>query len=157
MTQSHSLRSGGTKAYLPGRGDTMIKKVVHPGRGSAIAPRLTDLCEFPKCGNLDCIICGSGGLRPRSPLFTCTILTTVSASGRGSRSLPLRVNAEIGQQQTRPLSPAALYCSSRASTAFLLVQNVPVAPVSDPSVRGTVPRTPSRLQQVHSIASRPFG
>ena len=27
-------------SYLPGRGDTMIKKVVHPGRGSAIALRL---------------------------------------------------------------------------------------------------------------------
>ena len=27
-------------SYLPGRGDTMIKKVVHPGRGSAIAHRL---------------------------------------------------------------------------------------------------------------------
>ena len=57
-------------SYLPGRGDTMIKKVVHPGRGSAIALRLSDLCEFPKCGNLDCIICGSGGLRSRSPLIS---------------------------------------------------------------------------------------
>ena len=27
-------------SYLPGRGDTMITKVVHPGRGSAIALRL---------------------------------------------------------------------------------------------------------------------
>ncbi|KAK7909370.1 hypothetical protein WMY93_014054 [Mugilogobius chulae] len=27
-------------SYLPGRGDTMIMKVVHPGRGSAIALRL---------------------------------------------------------------------------------------------------------------------
>lgn len=27
-------------SYLPGRGDTMIKKVVHPGRGPAIAHRL---------------------------------------------------------------------------------------------------------------------
>lgn len=26
-------------SYLPGRGDTMIKKVVHPGRGLAIALR----------------------------------------------------------------------------------------------------------------------
>ena len=33
-----------------------------------------DHCKFPKCGNLNCIICGSGGLRPRSPLivlFNC--------------------------------------------------------------------------------------
>ena len=29
-----------------------------------------DPCEFPKCGNLDCIIYGSGGLRSRSPLDT---------------------------------------------------------------------------------------
>ena len=56
-------------SYLPGRGDTMIWKVVHPGRGPAIALRLADPCEFPKCGNLDCIIYGSGGLRSRSPLI----------------------------------------------------------------------------------------
>ena len=30
-----------------------------------------DPCEFPKCGNLDCIISGSGGLRSRSPLILC--------------------------------------------------------------------------------------
>lgn len=28
-----------------------------------------DPCDFPKCGKLDCIICGSGGLRSRSPLI----------------------------------------------------------------------------------------
>lgn len=28
-----------------------------------------DPCEFLKCGNLDCIISGSGGLRSRSPLI----------------------------------------------------------------------------------------
>ena len=32
--------SDAPKSYLPGRGDTMIKKVVHPGRGSATALRL---------------------------------------------------------------------------------------------------------------------
>ncbi len=26
------------------------------------------VCELPKCGNLDCIIYGTGGLRSRSPL-----------------------------------------------------------------------------------------
>ena len=39
-----------------------------------------DHCEFPKCGNLDCIICGSGGLRPRSPLivlFNCNKCLTL--------------------------------------------------------------------------------
>lgn len=57
-------------SYLPGRGDTMIKKVVHPGRGSSIALKgCADPCEFPKCGNLNCIISGSGGLRSRSPLI----------------------------------------------------------------------------------------
>ena len=30
---------------------------------------VADPCEFPKCGNLDCIISGSGGLRSRSPLI----------------------------------------------------------------------------------------
>ena len=28
-----------------------------------------DPCDFPKCGKLDCIICGSGGLRSCSPLL----------------------------------------------------------------------------------------
>ena len=32
--------SDSSNSYLPGRGDTMIKKVVHPGRGLAIALRL---------------------------------------------------------------------------------------------------------------------
>ena len=32
-------------------------------------PGYADRCEFPKCENLDCIICGSGGLRSRSPLI----------------------------------------------------------------------------------------
>ena len=27
-----------------------------------------DPCDFPKCGKLDCIICGSGGPRSRFPL-----------------------------------------------------------------------------------------
>ena len=58
-----------SNSYLPGRGDTMIRKVVHPGRGSSIAQTgCADPCEFPKCGNLNCIISGSGGLRSRSPL-----------------------------------------------------------------------------------------
>jgi hypothetical protein len=33
-----------------------------------------DPCEFPKCGNLDCIIYGSGGLRSRSPLMSCLMI-----------------------------------------------------------------------------------
>lgn len=34
---SNSSRGNVYNSYLPGRGDTMIRKVVHPGRGSAIA------------------------------------------------------------------------------------------------------------------------
>ena len=34
-------------------------------------PCFADPSEFPKCGNLDCIISGSGGLRSRSPLMNC--------------------------------------------------------------------------------------
>ena len=34
-------------------------------------PCFADPSEFPKCGNLDCIISGSGGLRSRSPLIKC--------------------------------------------------------------------------------------
>ena len=37
-------------------------------RLSHCTPCFADPCEFPKCGNLDCIISGSGGLRSRSPL-----------------------------------------------------------------------------------------
>ena len=40
-----------------------------------------DLCDFPKCGKLDCIICGSGGLHARFPLVsmvsTIKLLSTV--------------------------------------------------------------------------------
>jgi len=37
---SNSSRGNMYNSYLPGRGDTMIMKVVHPGRGSDIALRL---------------------------------------------------------------------------------------------------------------------
>ena len=56
--------------YLHGRGDTVIMKMVLPERGSPIALRVCYLCDFPKCGKLGCIICGSGGLRARFPLAT---------------------------------------------------------------------------------------
>ena len=38
-------------------------------RLSHCTPGCADPCEFLKCGNLDCIISGSGGLRSRSPLI----------------------------------------------------------------------------------------
>ncbi|KAK2862835.1 hypothetical protein Q5P01_002368 [Channa striata] len=65
---------------LTWQGDTMIKKVVHPGRGSAIALGCADPCEFPKCGNLDCIICGSGDCVRALPWFSCKVVHP----GRGS-------------------------------------------------------------------------
>ena len=38
------------QAYLPGAGDTMIKKVVPPGRGLALHSASADPCDYPKCG-----------------------------------------------------------------------------------------------------------
>ena len=73
MAVSLELSLDVNNSYLPGRGDTMIKKVVHPWRGSAIAqPAVADPSEFLKCRNLDCIICGSWGLRSRYPLKECS-------------------------------------------------------------------------------------
>ena len=54
--------------YLPGRGDTMMKKVVFPGR---CLPTTLWICwnyDFPKCGIVDYIICGNGGLLSCFPL-----------------------------------------------------------------------------------------
>ena len=39
------------------------KKQMHPLHSGCADP-----WDFPKCGKLDCIICGSGGLRSRFPL-----------------------------------------------------------------------------------------
>ena len=41
------------------------------GEAQPLHTGCADPCEFPKCGNLDCIISGSGGLRSRSPLIKC--------------------------------------------------------------------------------------
>ena len=38
------------QAYLPGAGDTMIMKVVPPGRGLALHSASADPCDYPKCG-----------------------------------------------------------------------------------------------------------
>lgn len=40
LSAKEAVLSGAWASYLPGRGDTMITKVVHPRRGSAIALRL---------------------------------------------------------------------------------------------------------------------
>ena len=49
---SKAVRGGRKKvnSYLPGRGDTMIKKVVLPGRGSPIALRVCWSLRFPQIG-----------------------------------------------------------------------------------------------------------
>lgn len=39
------------------------------GEAQPLHSGCADHCEFPKCGNLNCKISGSGGLRSRSPLF----------------------------------------------------------------------------------------
>ena len=46
----------------------MITKAGSPGGGQCIAPRLAEVCDSPKRGELGCAIFGSGGLRSRYPL-----------------------------------------------------------------------------------------
>ncbi|KAK2900039.1 hypothetical protein Q8A73_013168 [Channa argus] len=50
------------------------------GEAQPLHSGCADPCEFPKCGNLDCIICGSGGLRSRSPLIVKCSKTNASSS-----------------------------------------------------------------------------
>lgn len=53
--------------YLHGQGDTMTSI---PGQGEAhpLPSRCTDPWILPKCGKLNCMICGSGALHLCSPL-----------------------------------------------------------------------------------------
>ena len=51
------------------------------GEAQPLHSGCADPCEFLKCGNLDCIIYGSGGLRPRSPLMSCVMTTCCLAPG----------------------------------------------------------------------------
>ena len=46
----------------------MITKAGSPGGGQCIAPRLAEVCDSPKRGELGRVIFGSGGLRSRYPL-----------------------------------------------------------------------------------------
>ena len=46
----------------------MITKAGSPGGGQCIAPRLAEVCDSPKRGELGRAIFGSGGLRSRYPL-----------------------------------------------------------------------------------------
>ena len=45
-----TLKQEPKQAYLPGAGDTMIMKVVPPGRGLALHFASADPCDYPKCG-----------------------------------------------------------------------------------------------------------
>ena len=52
----------GINSYLSDRGDTIVTKVVFPrARLNPLHSRCADSCDFPKCGKLDCVTCGSGG------------------------------------------------------------------------------------------------
>ena len=62
-----------THTYLAGEIPWSRRWFTH-GEAQPLHSGCADLCEFPKCGNLDCIISGSGGLRSRSPLILCSII-----------------------------------------------------------------------------------
>ena len=57
-----------THTYLAGETPWSWRWFTH-GEAQPLHFGCADPCEFLKCGNLDCIICGSGGLRSRSPLI----------------------------------------------------------------------------------------
>lgn len=55
------------RAYLPGRGDATVMKVVSQGKTYPLHSRCADPCDFSGCEKLDCIIGGSGRLCSHSP------------------------------------------------------------------------------------------
>ena len=55
--------------FVPDLNKRLKKKRFTHGEAQSLHFGCADPCEFLKCGNLDCIICGSGGLRSRSPLI----------------------------------------------------------------------------------------
>ena len=57
----------GLHTYLAGETPWSRRRFTQ-GEARPLHSGRADPCEFPKCGNLDCIIYGSGGLRSRSPL-----------------------------------------------------------------------------------------
>ena len=71
------------------------------GEAQPLHSGCADPCEFPKCGNLDCIICGSGGLRSRSPLMIMlngifqTLYILAKRKGPARPWLPLHFRCHI--------------------------------------------------------------
>ena len=60
-----------THTYLAGE-IPWSRRWFSQGEAHPLHSGCADPCDFPKCGKLDCIICGSGGLRSRFPLvFLC--------------------------------------------------------------------------------------
>ena len=80
-----------------------------------------DPCEFLKCGNLDCIICGSGGLRSRSPLKLLWKIKT--AIFYTSRICPLTALSYIYNAGLSWLEHIKWCCST--ATEYLIFTRVP--------------------------------
>ena len=81
----------------------------HDQKGGSPIARLShcteavaDPCEFLKCGNLDCIISGSGGLRSRSPLIMLFKRNTSYESLHPTAEQPMVLDpSPFLQRQTR--------------------------------------------------------
>ena len=106
---------------LPGRGDTVIPKVVFPGQGLFIAFRMYWPCDFPKCGELDCVICGSGGLRLHSPLRRKTIKQYQSSQSKTCKSLLTCLQAHCICEHTHQ-SVADLFPHNYRHTTCIVLQ-----------------------------------
>ena len=76
-----------THTYLAGETPWSWRWFTH-GEAQPLHFGCADPCEFLKCGNLDCIICGSGGLRSRSPLIMLWKINTQLTTHM--KELPLR-------------------------------------------------------------------
>ena len=61
-----------THTYLAGETPWSRRRFTF-GEAQPLHSGCADPDEFPKCGNLNCIISGSGGLRSRSPLICCSL------------------------------------------------------------------------------------
>ena len=68
-SMSQHIESRSRCEYLPGRSNTMITKVVFPGRGLFSALWMFWPLWFPKCRKLNCIICGNGGKKKKKHIW----------------------------------------------------------------------------------------
>lgn len=108
-----------------------------------------DPCEFPKCGSLDCIISGSGGLRSRSPL------TATSKENKVSRVASFTRKRE-SVLPTMPVLRLQSRCCCRAVTIggrFCMLQaHMPQPPPPPPPPKGGAFRLSLTLRKPHWIA-----